>query len=204
MSSSPLGPRPAAGPLSPISPRTAALTVESFLYLLHSNSGRPLFFEHLRSGFSEHHLLFWEQVQQYKRISVAATSPSSSPPLTSLDEGPLPTALQKAQSINSRFIVTGSPLQINITEQARLRIQHTLAKFIPNGTLAGQAGAAPPPAGLFDESEAVCVELMKGNYFYSFKETSDYQHWLQAERKGQKKAAKGGTKGGARMRCVIL
>ena len=203
MSSSPLGPRPAGGPLSPRSPNASALTLDSFLYLLHSDSGRPLFFEHLRGGFSEHHLLFWEQVQQYKRISNQHHSPLSSPPLTSLDD-PLPSPLQKAQSINTRFILTGSPLQINITEQARLRIQHTLTKF-PSPT--GGAGGVPPPAGLFDESEQVCVELMKGNYFYSFRETSDYQQWLQGEKKALKKsgkASKGGKGAVNKKLCTIL
>ena len=194
--------------------KESAFTPDSFLHLLHSNSGRPLFFEHLRLGFSEHHLLFWEQVQQYKRISAQLSSPLSFPPLDPLDE-PLPTPLQKAQTINTRFIITGSPLQINITEQARLRIQHTLNKFIPHASPAwgttvgrsGRVGGALPPAGLFDESEEVCVELMRGNYFYSFKETPDYQQWLQGEKKALKegnKTTKGGKGGASKKLCTIL
>ena len=196
MSSSPLGPRPLSPPGLSSPHSSSPPTVDSFLYLLHSSSGRPLFFEHLRNGFSEHHLLFWEQVQQYKRLSLPASSPSSPVPSSSTDLSPTP--LQKAQSITSRFITTGSPLQINITEQARLRITSQLTK----------AGGVAPQ-GLFDESEHVVVELMKGNYFFSFKETEDYQRWLRDEKKAAKKTAKadrsGKTvgKGGSKF-CTLL
>ena len=161
--------------LSPTSP----LQPESFLYLLHSDSGRPLFFEHLRSGHSEHHLVFWEQVQQYKR----SHRPVPASAVASASEPPLQTPLEKAQSIHKRFIVAGSQLQINITEQARTRIQSTLQQC---------DAAHQPPCGLFDESETVCCELMKGNYFYSFRETRDYDEWLHAERRafGKKQSGK--------------
>ena len=94
--------------------------------------------------------------------------------------------------------MTGAPLQINITEQARTRIQSTLA---------GCDVTHPPPVGLFDESETVCIELMKGNYFYSFKELRDYTEWLARQKKTQGKKVKNvvhATKRKQHRHCVIL
>ena len=199
MSGSPLGPRPIPHPalLSPTSP-TSSLQPESFLYLLHSDSGRPLFFEYLRNSCTEHHLLFWEQVQHYKR-SHQPQPPNAA--VRSVSEPPIQTPLEKASSIHKRFIMAGSPLQINITEQARTRIQSALSQCDPTHQ--------PPPA-LFDESETVCVELMKGNYFYSFKAERDYTEWLATEKKksGHGKKVKNvvlhPTKRKQHRLCVIL
>ena len=173
MSGSPLGPRPTPYP-HPLQSPTSPLQPESFLYLLHSDSGRPLFFEQLRNSLTEHHLLFWEQVQQYRRCH----QPQSPTELRPATDPPVQTPLEKARYIHTKFISPGAQLQINITEQVRTRIQSTLAPC---------DASHQPPLGLFDESEVACLEMMKGNYFHTFKETRDYSDWLAKEKKAQGK-----------------
>jgi len=61
-----------------------------------------------------------------------------------------------------------------------------LARADIETTLAARDVAHPPPVGLFDESETVCLELM-AHYWGSFEDNRDYKEWLAREKFGQDK-----------------
>jgi len=136
---------------SPSSPPTS--TADQFLSLLHHPTGRSLFYTYLQSGFSEHHLAFWEVVEEYRGIEDA-------------DE-----RKDRAEVIYNQFVKNGTKEQINITEQQRMRVKEHVES---------------PTKTMFDEAQLTAMELIKGNYFYKFKETQQYQQFIESVQKNNK------------------
>ena len=90
---------------------------ESFLLILHDAAGRAALLDYLKAGYSEHHLIFWEEATQvYAKLEAQEERN------------------RLAQDMWHRYIKNGSKSQINITEPQRLRLQSAVEQI-------GQKGA---------------------------------------------------------------
>jgi hypothetical protein len=145
------------------------------MLLIEDDSGRAALLDYLRAGYSEHHLVFWTEVMHSYR--------------------PLADPLARdalAKEMWLRYGKNGSASQINITEPQRLRVQKDIERIgttlttEENAAASGSTGAAAAaasagdglfhaPVELFDESAAYCLELIKGNYFFPFQSSKQYQ-----------------------------
>lgn len=156
---------------------------ESFLLILHDAAGRRALFDFLKSGYSEHHLSFWEDVEMhYKSIAAAAERDA------------------KAKEFWHLYIKNGSKSQINIHEPQRLRLQVAIEKL-------DNKSAAPEHAqpDLFDEASAHCLELIKGNYFFPFQQSKQYAAFQTEKRaREQQEAEQKRKKEKSGRMCVIL
>lgn len=164
----------------------------AFLAILNDPPGRLALFDFLKSGYSEHHLTFWEEVEfRYKPLG---SQPAERNTL--------------ALELYKRFVKNGSKQQINITEPQRLRLKEAVEKIRHNDTAAAATAPATPaaeggdggapaavvekfdePVDLFDEAAATCLELIKGNYFFLFQQSKQYQAYT-AEKKARKEQEK--------------
>jgi hypothetical protein len=104
---------------------------------------------------------------------------------------------EKANEFYTRFVKNGSKQQINITEPQRLRLQAAIEKIGQKDADGKQQNAT---VDLFDEAAATCLELIKGNYFFPFQQSKQYQAY-QAEKKTREESQPKEKKSGA---CTIL
>jgi len=176
----------------------------SFLDLLHDSTGRALLIDFMRSGYSEHHLLFWEEVTfRYKRSKphddqrnptnvengckcnaeckcASNGANHDNPPPSAASPAspslPLPCRSILARHLYDTYIKNGCPSQINLTEPQRLRLQTAIERI---GTKDADGRDHIPPCDLFDESASTCLELIKGNYYLPFQASKQYQTYRQ-------------------------
>lgn len=121
---------------------------ESFIALLHHERGRGLFYEFLKSNYSEHHLSYWEEVQKFKKLNSSTTSEEE--------------IKMHSLKIYNEYVKNGVKQQINIYDVQRMKIKENLEK---------------PTLHIFDESENIVFELIKGNYYVKFRESEPYKQW---------------------------
>lgn len=160
---------------------------ESFLLILRDSAGRRALFEFLKSGYSEHHLTFWEDVEaNYKTLHAE------------------PERDAKAREFWHLYIKNGSASQINIHEPQRLRLQAALERIDSSAKSSAPEHAA---ADLFDEASAHCLELIKGNYFFPFQQSKQYAAYMTEKKQREKDeaaAAEQKRKKDKAGRCTIL
>ncbi len=149
---------------------------ESFMLLVSDPAGVAALLDYLKAGYSEHHLVFWQEVQERYRRLPSTTDPSA------------PARNKLAEDMWHRYGKNGSQSQINITEPQRLRLQTAIEKI---GQVDAASGAAyGAPVDLFDESAAHCLELIKGNYFFPFQSSKQYAGYkVEKKAKEEKEAA---------------
>jgi hypothetical protein len=81
-----------------------------FKEILADDECRKLLMFECKQGFSEHHLVFWEEVQIFKK----------------LDEADEDTVTTEATRMYNQFVKTGVKEQVNITEALRLEVKDDL------------------------------------------------------------------------------
>lgn len=179
---------------------------EQFMTLLHHTQGRQLFLDQLRRNHSEHHLLYWETTLNYKiqgrqsLIDEGIVDDGLAAPIHSLT--PLPPQQfthpldvstnamlqQTALKIYNDYIKNGVKLQININDHCRTAIKDNLAHATIH---------------LFDDADNVAIELIKGNYFFAFKESEHWPEYLALKARDDQQRAREQEKRKSKTACVI-
>jgi len=180
---------------------------QQFMSLILNDTGRKLFYEYLKCGYSEHHLMYWEATQNYRKVGRESLIQQGIPDQHN-DEQVVPyhsyqpnqifthpidsttnSKLQiEAQNIYNEFIKSGVKMQINIAETCR----NAIANNLPHATL-----------HIFDEADHIVIELLKGNYFFAFRETDKWKEYLRIKEIEERKIEEQQRKDQSKV-CVIL
>lgn len=233
--------------------------------ILNDSIGRAALFDYLKSGYSEHHLTFWEEIEFHYKKDWSEGSVSHHNDAV-------------ARQLYERFIKNGAHAQINITEPQRVKLQKAIENIGTKGQTEEQADDAPPQTNeeasatepctnthtyndettenidtmrhlfdsvdhtrfdllmhvvpvltpisppslcsavlechtdsngnlqsatsdLFDEAASTCLELIKGNYFFPFQQSKQYQTYQNEKKQREDAKAKEEKKSNA---CCIL
>lgn len=92
-----------------------------------------------------------------------------------------------AQKITKVYIASGTQSQINLTEKERTAVEAAAAQD-------------EIPSTIFDEAVTKILGLIKGNSFWQFCETPEYQEWVLQRDEEQKKQ----SQACCRLPCSIL
>mmetsp|Transcript_36862 Transcript_36862/g.72373 ORF Transcript_36862/g.72373 Transcript_36862/m.72373 type:complete len:152 (+) Transcript_36862:24-479(+) len=115
-----------------------------FMKVIKIPSGCELFELHLKKQYTEQHLTFWVEVQQFRNLN--------NPP-----------EIEKvANKLFNTFIKKNSVKEVNLTEVLVSQIKESLAT---------------PHKDMFLEAERICLDLIKGNHFFTFLQSSEYKTW---------------------------
>jgi len=106
--------------------------------------------QYLTQEFSEENLLFWTDVENYKRL-------------------PSYERFSRAKEIFSTYIVDDSPLQVNIDSDCNDAIKNRLSKSSDSNT----------PLDLFDEAQSWVCRLMESHSFPRFIKSNKYKSLLE-------------------------
>lgn len=153
-----------------------------FLALLADPTGAEYFMDYLKTNYTEHHLMFWREVQTYKVLE--KTVESNADPIVF---GKQCLALFKKQALEvfNKYIKAGTKLQINVTDIVKGSIEDMVLQEQKKQADTGEMDAVALEEVLqvwrqvFDESERVCEDLMKGNQYHPFMKTADYATWTK-------------------------
>lgn len=81
---------------------------------------------------------------------------------------------QSANTIYSTYVRKGAKREINITERLKSAVKERLAT---------------PTIEMFADAERTSIDLIKGNFFFTFLQTADYKNWQAMINKPNKKTA---------------
>ena len=76
-----------------------------FISLLENDEGRACFMGFLETNYTEHHLIFWEEVKDYRKLTDAAAIKAA------------------ADALFKKFVKAGTKLQINVTDMIKAQIE---------------------------------------------------------------------------------